>query len=167
MKSRTTSLYCRTYLKISYCFEFPLLPYKAILKYPLVFRFPASVTDTLCLQPVQRHTISSMNSSCWEKKSPHGSLLAPSSESPPRCEVRGEGDSGFFHWSWSPRHSDSRWRWAMQGEENTIVQHNLLPIQQGTRPDGWETASYCTCVPEVHIITQKGHPDREMFAPLG
>lgn len=83
MKSMTISLYCQTYLKISYCFEFALLPYKAILKYPLVFFFPASVTDTLYLQPVQRHIISSINSLCWKKKkSSHGSILVPSSESP-------------------------------------------------------------------------------------
>lgn len=88
MKSLTISCYCQTYLKISYCFEFLLLPYKAILMYPLVFFFPASVTDTLYLQPVQRHIISSMNSSCWgkKKKSSYGRILAPGSASP-ACNV--------------------------------------------------------------------------------
>lgn len=61
------ALHYQTYLKISYCFEFPLLPRKVTLRYPFAFPLPASVMDTLYLQAVQRHTISSIDSSCWKK----------------------------------------------------------------------------------------------------
>lgn len=98
MEGMIISLYYQTYLKISYCLEFPLLPYKAILMDPPTFFFPARVTDTLYLQPVQRNTIGSIKSSCCKKKkkklAPMGAFLFPALNPP---WVRGKGPIVSFN----------------------------------------------------------------------
>lgn len=88
MESMVISLYYQTYLKTSYCFEFPLLPYKAILMYPLTFFFPASVTDTLYLQPVERNTIIRITP-LVEKNDPVDAALFQALR-PPRMRGKGE-----------------------------------------------------------------------------
>lgn len=152
MEGRVISLYYQTYLKILYCFEFPLLPYKAILMDPLTFSFPARVTDTLYLQPVQRNTIGS-KSSCWKKKMTPWKHSCSQLWIPHGCEVRENMTNSFLRWSWSPRNSDSQRGWGTQGEVNIIVWHSLLLGQQCMGSDGWREAGYYTPVSSVHATT--------------
>ena len=100
MESLVISLYYQTYLKIWYCFEFPLLPYKAILMDPLTFFVPDSVTDTLYLQPVQRNAIIKLTH-LVERNDPMEAVLFQAESSV------GEGEEWlcmmiFFSEAWCP-----------------------------------------------------------------